>query len=253
MSVPPRVSVVIAAYNHAAYVAEAVESAWAQTSGRPQVVVVNDGSTDDTAEVLAGLDVEVVTRANGGLSAARNSGLQHARGDYVVFLDADDRLDPRHNEACLAALATHPEATYAYTQWQCFGLSDHRSEFPPFSRTALLEQNFIHAAALVPTALARSTGFDERLRWGLEDWDLWLTLLGDGHVGVLVDEPLLHYRQSGTGMTALHRSRPVKLTGVHLWLLLKHRRLYGLRPFLRRLVTLLRRMGRDVARALRRR
>src|SRR5262245_10694873 len=96
------VSVVIPCYNHAEFLGEAIESVKAQTCAGSDVVVVDDGSTDRSAEVARRYSgVRFLTQRNQGAGAARNTGLQHVRGEFVVFLDADDRLLPHAFEAGL--------------------------------------------------------------------------------------------------------------------------------------------------------
>src|SRR5580765_3123297 len=91
----PSVSVIITTYNQARFLADAVRSALAQTAPVSDVIVVDDGSTDDPARVVVGFpEVQLIRQANRGLASARNTGWHAARGHYVVFLDADDRLLP---------------------------------------------------------------------------------------------------------------------------------------------------------------
>src|SRR5215212_207946 len=109
------VSVVIPCYNQAHFLGEAIESVLAQNHLRFEIVVVDDGSTDDTAEVAACYPgVRCVRQDNRGLSAARNNGLRHSEGEYVVFLDADDRLLPEALETGLKCFEAHPECAYVY-------------------------------------------------------------------------------------------------------------------------------------------
>lgn len=109
------VSIVIPCYNTERFVAEAIASALSQTAPIADIVVVNDGSTDGSLDVIRSFTgIKVVSQENGGLSAARNAGLAHATGDHVVFLDADDRLKPDAVELHLAAFAANPEAPMVY-------------------------------------------------------------------------------------------------------------------------------------------
>ena len=97
-------------YNQAVFLSEAIESVLAQTYPRFEVVVVDDGSTDNTEETARHYPgVQCLRQENQGLAVARNNGFQQSRGDYVVFLDADDRLLPRALEAGLAGFRAHPD------------------------------------------------------------------------------------------------------------------------------------------------
>lgn len=107
---PPVISVIVPVYNVAGYVAACLQSLARQTFPQFEVLVIDDGSTDDSAEVVADTirgdaRFRLITRENGGLSAARNTGLRHARGDFIAFVDGDDRVDPAYLEAMHDALA----------------------------------------------------------------------------------------------------------------------------------------------------
>lgn len=109
----PLVSVIIPCYNQARYLVDAIESALSQTHSRVQVVVVDDGSVDNSAEVVARYPVVCfVRRETQGVAKARNAGLLHSSGEYVIFLDADDRLTPTAAETHLQCFAEHPEAGF---------------------------------------------------------------------------------------------------------------------------------------------
>src|SRR5687768_14974485 len=104
------ISVVIPCYNRARFLPEAVETVLDQTYPNSEIVVVDDGSTDNTAEVVKGYPrVRYLRQHQQGPSAARNTGLRACRGQYVVFLDADDRLLPNHCEISLRAFDARPD------------------------------------------------------------------------------------------------------------------------------------------------
>jgi glycosyltransferase involved in cell wall biosynthesis len=225
---PVETSVVIPAYNYGAYIAEAIDSALAQTARGVEVVVVDDGSTDDTAAVLERYEgrVRVHRQVNSGVSVARNVGARLARGRYVAFLDADNRLRPTFVERCTAALDATPSAGFAYTQLAHFGADELTTSLSPYALEQLLSTNMIDVCSLVRRDLVVRYGFDEGHRTFLEDWDFWLTLASHGWGGVLVDEPLVEYRRHGASATATrshYRARRGRLR--ILW---RHRRLVGL-------------------------
>ncbi len=185
------VSLVIATFNHARFLGEALDSALAQTLRGVEIVVVDDGSTDDTPAVLARYAgrLRVVRQPNHGLAAARNTGLAAARSTYVSFLDADDVLAPTKLAEQVAALERAPTAGWTYC--------DVRIETTPTGAEALASERFGYGArmlegwlfpelirgnfipAIAPlirrTVLDAAGQFDERLT-ALEDWDLWLRL-----------------------------------------------------------------------------
>ena len=115
------VSVVIPCYNQAHFLTEAIESVLAQTSRQFEIIVVDDGSTDNTAEVAARYPgIGYLRQDNQGLAAARNTGLRHSQGDYLVFLDADDRLLPAALESGLDYLSAHPACAFVWGHYLRF-------------------------------------------------------------------------------------------------------------------------------------
>jgi GT2 family glycosyltransferase len=111
----PLVSIVIPCYNQAHFLRETIDSVRLQTYSRTEIIVVDDGSTDDTTEVARRYsDVQLIRQQNQGLSAARNTGLRHSKGSLLVFIDADDRLLPRAVEAGHACISAHPECAFVY-------------------------------------------------------------------------------------------------------------------------------------------
>jgi glycosyltransferase involved in cell wall biosynthesis len=128
-SIDPRlVSVVIPCFNHAQYLGEAIASVRAQTYPHIELVVIDDGSSDNLHEVANRLGVRVVTQDHQGLAAARNVGLRRTNGMYLVFLDADDRLASGAIEAALRALDAHPEA--AFTSGRCRWIATDGTPLP---------------------------------------------------------------------------------------------------------------------------
>jgi glycosyltransferase involved in cell wall biosynthesis/GT2 family glycosyltransferase len=193
----PLVSVVIPCFNHGRFLGAAIESALVQSHRAIEVVVVDDGSTDDTPEVAAsyGQLVRYVAKVNGGLSSARNEGSRRAEGELVVFLDADDQLSPTFVEETLAVLVGHPEAAFVYTQLHLFGRETRDTHFPHYDVELLKWDNYINATALVRAAVFSTFEYAEDLTTGWEDWDFYLTLAEHGIGGVLLDKPLVAYRR----------------------------------------------------------
>lgn len=195
----PLVSIIIPCYNYAAYVKEAIESAVNQTHDNTEIIVINDGSTDDSDSAIKRLqkkyEFRYINKANEGIVATRNLGISLARGEYQMQLDADDYLDVRYVEKCLTTAAS-TGADIVYTQVQIFGRDNFVSEFIDYDREKLKHDNYIHASALIKTSSIRGRQYDQYLNdKGYEDWDLFLGMCMDGALAVLVDEPLLHYRK----------------------------------------------------------
>jgi glycosyltransferase involved in cell wall biosynthesis len=237
------VAVVIPCHNYGHYLAEALHSVLAQTRRADEVLVVDDASTDETPSVVQrfGDSVRYVRIDARSLPAARNAGIREVNTDLVVFLDADDRLDPEFLERCLEAMPEDWMHHFVYTHFRRFGGSDAVHEAPAYDRTELARENYIAPTSLLPRAEVARNGYDESLTIGLEDWDLYLTLAEQGVEGVLVDEPLFLYRIHD-GMLWRLRRMPVRLAALRMRLLAKHRSLYspsGAAAQLGRILTLL--------------
>jgi glycosyltransferase involved in cell wall biosynthesis len=181
MTHPELVSVIIPCYKQAHFLGEAIESVIAQTHPHYEVIVVDDGSPDETAEVASRYpDVRYIRQENQGLSSARNTGLRHSRGEYVVFLDADDRLLPHHFETSLTVLRQRPELGLVCGDFRWFGAEGtwhrHSCSDQPDQYAALLRFGFIvppHTAMVKREAMNAIGGFREELKSG-EDRDCWL-------------------------------------------------------------------------------
>lgn len=201
----PDVSVVIPAYNQARYLAEAVQSALAQTTPAKEIIVVDDGSTDETAAVAASFDDQIgyVWQENQGLAAARNTGIAHARGEWVALLDSDDCWQPSFLEKMTALAAQAPRAAVyycgvAYVDGDGRSLPQ-RAEIPALQpaafRQQMLRNNFlVPSTVMLRRQVVIANGcFDPAFR-RLQDWELWLRLLRAGVTFAGLEEALVRYR-----------------------------------------------------------
>lgn len=213
---PPRCSVVIPAHNTAPYIAQTVESALSQTFEDIEVIVINDGSTDDTAERLRPYRERIIYReqANLGPAAARNRGLETASGDYVALLDGDDLWAPNRIELMLQFLESRPEISFAtsdafliygdqVSKDTYYGRLPRRRRFRTTRQHYwILRYNFIFVMTVIPRRLFERLGaFDENVGWGVEDWDLWIRFLSAGETVGYVDKPLGFYRIRESGLS----------------------------------------------------
>jgi glycosyltransferase involved in cell wall biosynthesis len=202
------ITAVVACFNYGEYLKEAVDSLLKQEGGAPNVVVVDDGSTDPaTHAALEELpeQVELVRQANAGVVAARNAGLKRARTPFVLFLDADDRLAPGALVAMRRALDENPSAAFAYGHHRFFGAWDAVMRFPPYDPLRLLDRHLIGLTALTRREVLEDTGgFDPSFE-AFEDWELWVHGLARGHRGVRVDEITLEYRRHGDSKVGADR------------------------------------------------
>jgi glycosyltransferase involved in cell wall biosynthesis len=203
-----RVTVVIPCFNQAHFLSEAIESVLAQTHPRVEVIVVNDGSHDNTVEVAARYPgVRYLRQQNRGLAAARNAGLEQVETELVVFLDSDDRLLPEALEVGVRELEAAPEAVFAAGVWRLIGedgtgIPSSPPEIPDDALAALLESCFISAPAAViyrRRLFDELGGFDPTVS-ASADYDLYLRAAAQYPVR-LHDELVAEYRRHGANMT----------------------------------------------------
>lgn len=214
---PGTISIIMPCYNSAASVAASVTSALEQTYRDIQLIVINDGSTDNTLEVLQGIDddrMKIIQQDNHGVCVARNYGLAEAKGEFIAFLDSDDSWDPRCLEKLHAALVSDEQAALAYCGWQNLGLPGGRGApfVPPdYEGQGKIESLLgncrwpIHAALSKRSVIVEAGGFDTRFITS-EDYLLWLKI-GLRHKIVLVPEVLAYYHFHGIEQATNDRYR----------------------------------------------
>ena len=214
MRPPLRISVIVPTYNRSAFVGRTLDSAFAQTRPPDEVIVIDDGSKDNTPEVLAAYPHPLTHRRqeNARIGAARNAGQALATGDALAFLDSDDLLLPTALEKLERALRNRPDAALAYCLSQTIDAADTVTEALWDYRThegdvwePLIRGNFIRSTgcALVRRSALESVGswLTHREMAINEDWEIWLRL-AENYPFVRVAEPLFQYRVHGVQLTA---------------------------------------------------
>lgn len=203
------ISIIIPTFQHGKTIAACLSSLLKQTLLPGEIIVVNDGSTDNTDETLKQFigpicptrPITVLTQTNMGRQIARNRGFAVSRGDRLLFCDADMVLRRDALEKLSKALDEHPEASFAYCGFK-FGWKSFRSF--PFDPERLKRMNYIHTSALIRRE--HFPGFDPAIK-RLQDWDVWLTMLKHGRMGVFVDEELFAVKEA-FGHVGLSHWRP---------------------------------------------
>jgi glycosyltransferase involved in cell wall biosynthesis len=205
----PLVSVVITCFNQARYLPDAIESVLAQTHPRLEVVVVDDGSTDNTSEVARRYPgIQVVRQANGGLPTARNTGLRHSTGEYLVFLDADDRLKPDAVAVGVDAFREHPEAAFVTGRFRFIsddGTVLYTGQGHTVRHDCYREMLCRNCIPMCATVLFRRAVFEELGLWNPRtgaalDWDLYLRVTRRFPVWCH-DAEVADYRLHGSNMS----------------------------------------------------
>jgi glycosyltransferase involved in cell wall biosynthesis len=202
----PKVSVVIPFYNAMKYLPETVDTVLQQTYDDYEVVIVNDGSTEnieDWIRELANPKVRLINQENQGCAGARNTGIQQSSGEYIAILDADDLWHPTKLEKQVNLLDKHPEVGLVYAWSDLIDEQGRRMGriFKPSAEgkvwEKLLEQNLVGGGSvpLIRRSCLKESGlFDPNLLSYVEDWDLWLRIAPLAEFKV-VQEALIYYRQ----------------------------------------------------------
>ncbi|MCL4182498.1 MAG: glycosyltransferase [Burkholderiaceae bacterium] len=204
----PRVSAIIPTYNCGRFLDAAIRSVRAQSYRDVEIIVVDDGSTDDTRQVLERWANTIVTirQENRGLPAARNTAIAVATGEFCAYLDADDLWLPHRLERGVAFLDAHPECGLVHGDFHVIDESGaqlfeefNRREQRRIMRGRCLHELLRFSTICVPTVLERRAcvveagGFDERLRYA-EDYQHWIRVALNGHAFGYLEEPLALYR-----------------------------------------------------------
>ncbi len=200
------VSIIIPCYNQAQYLEESVQSAVDQTYPDIEVIIVNDGSSDNTQEVAEDLQkiypnlIRIIQQKNQGLSEARNNGIRESLGDYILPLDSDDKIAKSMVSKSIKALV-HNNADIISTDAQCFGKETYKItpiEFP--------ECNLLYANCWVVCSLYRRNvwvetgGYKKNMEGGYEDWEFWINAYKHGFKFQRYPEILFHYRTKEKSM-----------------------------------------------------
>lgn len=224
------ISVVITCYNQGEFLHEAIDSVLSQTYKYYEIILIDDGSTDNTAVVAKRyVQVHYHYQANGGPSSARNKGKQLAKGDYLLYLDADDRLSSGYIEQCLKLLQDNPKLGFVFTQVHHFGIEQFDTHYPDYDINVLTKSGpYINISALQRLFLVKDTYFDEGISTGYEDWDYYLSLYERGVVGQLLNKPALWYRRTGQHNQISYRTTGAKnLYKAKLVVMRKHSKLFS--------------------------
>jgi glycosyltransferase involved in cell wall biosynthesis len=197
------ITVIIPVYNHAKKLPICLDTLLKQTYQNFDVIIVNDGSTDNFYDVIAkyknkfGIRMEILEQENAGANAARNHGAIRAKGEFIIFCDADIIMRQDMLEKMKNTLDNFPDASYAYSSHK-FGYKNFKLH--TFDAHILKQFPFIHTTSLIRKN--DFPGFDENIK-RLQDWDLWLTMLEQNHVGIWINDYLFTVMGGGTMSTWL--------------------------------------------------
>jgi len=192
------ISIIIPIYNQAEHLPNLLNSVKRQIYDNYEIIVVNDGSTDNLNEViekykrLFGFKLTFLEEENRGAAAARNYGARLAKGEFLIFCDADIVMEPAMLESMRSALKDNPTASFCYSS---FIWGKKKFMLWPYDAEKLKTRPYINIASLIKRE--HFPGFDETLK-RFQDWDLWLTMAARGHGGVWLNQILYRVNLSGS-------------------------------------------------------
>lgn len=226
------VSIVIPCFNSKATIVETLESVLAQSYSNYELIVVDDGSTDHTFDVVNEFmsdnkAVKLRRQDNRGLPAARNFGFSFAEGEFVVFLDSDDCLAETFLEECVAKFREDKTCSVAYTQVEFFERVTGIFILPEISMDRLLIQNCLTATAMIKSELFREIGmYDENLKF-VEDWEMWIRMYSRYPNFYKIEKPLFYYRRRNSADSMTDTNLFANLADdASLYIYQKHHELY---------------------------
>lgn len=201
MSVSSHITVIIPCYNDGAYIQQAVDSVVKQTLKADKIILVDDGSKEETIQVLHQLQVEnleIIYQTNQGVSIARNNAIKKATTDFIVTLDADDFMAPTFLEKTKQVLLSQSEVGIVSSYRLNFNEATGKKEViqPTGGKVSnfLLKNNGNSNAMFRKVCWEQVGGFDENMKAGYEDWEFWLAILKKNWTMEIVPEVLSHYR-----------------------------------------------------------
>jgi glycosyltransferase involved in cell wall biosynthesis len=206
----PKITIGITAYNYGNFLEDCIESAYNQTTPAHEIIICNDGSTDNTKEIaerymfkeFPGVEspVKVINQVNKGLPSARNSIIMNATGDYVIFLDADDILKENAVER-VTQIINETNADIIAPSFSCFGKYNQDVILTAFKIEDLKQNNRLgYFSAIRRSALQECGGYSPKMKWGYEDYHLWFDLFCRGKSIIVLGDILVLYRTKDGSM-----------------------------------------------------
>ncbi|RMA57977.1 glycosyltransferase family 2 protein [Ulvibacter antarcticus] len=224
-----QVSIIIPCYNDAKYIEQAVASALGQTNVKVEVIVVDDGSNEETKAVLKKLEPKIsklITQTNQGQSSARNTGVETASADFLLMLDSDDYFEASFCEKALKEFQKSSEVKMVTCQANLINEDGSQQLFNPEGGTVV---NFMFKNCALGTSMFRKVdweacgGYDESMRKGFEDWEFFIRLLKNGGSATVIPEALYTYRKRSDSTT--NRANKVRFD-ILKYIYLKHKDIY---------------------------
>lgn len=196
----PIFSVIVPCYNYAKYLPECLDSVLAQTYSNWECIVVDNNSNDNTAEVAKAYGqkderIKYILHSVKGVAGARNKAIEHAIGDYILPLDADDKIGENYLKKALKTFNQNPDCKLVYCKANLFDAYNQPWKLPNYNYKNLLQENALFCSSIFKKSdFDCSLKFNENMVQGFEDWDFWIGFLNEKDVVIQIDEVLFYYR-----------------------------------------------------------
>lgn len=220
-----KVSIIVACYNQSQYLDDCLNSVINQSFAEWECIIVNDGSNDETGEVAykwVNRDnrFKYFEKENGGVSSARNFGIKQSSGKYILPLDGDDYIHKDYIEVSIRTIESNPEISLVYSLLKKFGLENYQWNLGKYAYQKLLVGNLIFSSALFKREdFDKTTGYDESMKDGLEDWEFWIRLLNEDSKVFQIQKVYFFYRIKAQSK---NRITPEMVEKIKLFIYLKH-------------------------------
>ena len=196
------VSIVIPCYNNQDTIVETLDSIKNQDFSNFEIIIVNDGSKDNSEQIIkeysnaSSLKIDVINQENSGPSIARNNGAGRASGNYLLFIDADDKIAPTYISECLDVFKNKSDAIIVYSEIELFEAETGKWELKDFKLPDFLINNSIPICGMMETSKFKEIGgFDLNISF-TEDWEMWIRFVEKYGEGVYkIPKPLFYYRK----------------------------------------------------------
>ena len=235
-----KVSVIVPCYNQGQFLSQCLDSILAQTYTNWECVIVNDGSLDNSQQIIEAYvnqdtRIRYIFQENQGPSVARNNGIVQSKGEFILPLDADDLIADTYIEKALSIFENQPDVKLVYCQADKFGLENGEWILPEYKYENLLWENMIFCSALYRRCdYDKTNGYNPNMKNGLEDWDFWLSLLQPIDRVYRIEEVLFHYRvkESSRSTQVSHKINRALLEQIYY----NHKEIYA--PYIHEIVFL---------------
>lgn len=205
----PLVSIIVPCYNQEKFISETIQSVINQTYTNWECIIVNDGSSDNSNEVINSLiinnkRIKLLQQENQGVCVARNNGIKNSNGQFILPLDGDDLIDKSYLEKAITYFLNNPDTTLVYCKADRFDKKNKYWNLPKYNYKNEIWNNCIFCSAIYKREdYDKTNGYNVNMKKGLEDWDFWLSLLNENSKVYQIPEILFHYRYQKKSRTTI--------------------------------------------------